>query len=255
MIHRKNESPVDQRGYYNKQAEAFDAGNHIFCRANRNHYKKIDKIIDLLNCEKLNAFGGQILEVGMGTAIHAHRLLDCYPNVSYVGCDLSESMVDVARSRLLPREEMQVNCNLTIADGEKLPFKDNTFGGVFISGSLHHFSDPFRGLQEAVRVTYPGGQIAVMEPNWLFPTNFLPALLNKYERNILKMQKQNFKKWLHLLEVVDIQIGNFIYTPPVPQKFSGYYDKLDNVIAKAPLISRYSIMIYASATKRLEEDK
>lgn len=196
MIFGKNEPPVDQKEYYNEQAAAFDTGNAIFHRANRNHYKKIDKIMDLLNVAKVDFSNGQILEIGMGTGIHAHRLLERYPNVNYIGCDLSCSMIHIAKLRLLPKKETQVDCKFIIANGEKLPFKDDTFDGVFISGSLHHFSNPFNGFKEAVRVTRPGCRIVVMEPNWIFPTNLLPALCNKYERNILKMQQQNFKKWL-----------------------------------------------------------
>jgi ubiquinone/menaquinone biosynthesis C-methylase UbiE len=245
-----SESSIDQREYYNQQAEGFDAGNFIIHRANRNHYKKIDEIINLLSCGKNGNLYGPLLEVGMGTGIHAHRLLQHYPNVNYVGCDLSESMVHIAKSRL--SESAQANCDVIAANGERLPFKNDTFRGVFISGSLHHFPNPFCGLKEAVRVACSGGRIVVMEPNWLFPTNLLPAICNKYERNILKMQRRNFKKWFQQLGVEDILIRNYMYTPPIPHGFSRYYDRLDDAMAKIPLVSRCSIMIYASATKLLE---
>lgn len=203
---------IDQKIYYDKKADTFENGL-FFKRSNRNHLKKIKKICELLNLNDLNRPNYSILEVGVGTGIHAEYLLMQCPNIRYTGIDISKGMINKAKKKL---SEADNNITLLVANGERLPFKNNSFDAAYISGSLHHFANPSLGPIELVRVVKRGGRIAIMEPNWLFPTNFLAGCTKKVERNILKMSKRNFRKWTSDLDIDQTKINNFIYTPPVP---------------------------------------
>lgn len=229
---------LDQKIHYNLKAESFEHGI-FFRRKNRNHYKKIDKICELL---ELHDHDYSVLEVGIGTGIHAIRLLKLHPAVRYTGVDLSEGMLKQAKCAFT-QLDVSMKTALLVGDGSGLPFKDNSFDAAYISGSLHHFPDPQFGLIELVRVVKPGGRLAIMEPNWLFPINFLAGLLNKVERNILKMSRQNLKRWGSDQGIEDIRIINYIYTPPLPTILTGFYDVLDDLLPRIPLISNISIMI------------
>ena len=62
---------------------------------------------------------------------------------------------------------------VAVANGERLPFDDETFDLVTILGSLEHFLDPGQGVLEIRRVLKPGGRALILVPN-LF---YLPDLV------------------------------------------------------------------------------
>jgi len=102
-----------------------------------------------------------ILEVGCGTG----DVLDeaCRragtEHAKGVGIDLSNHLVSHAENRF-PNYVFQT------ADGRKLPFDGPTFDLVFIATVLVHTDAPEEVLNEAVRVTKPGGMIAVLDQDF-----------------------------------------------------------------------------------------
>jgi SAM-dependent methyltransferase len=118
-----------------------------------------------------------------------------------------------------------------------------------LSGSLYHFPDPFKGFKEVYRIVKPEGAIVVMEPNGLFPLNFLQGCFNRVERNILQMRKRNFLTWAAELNLSSADIENFIYTPPFSFIDAKILDRIDQLLGKIPIVSSFSIMIYLSARK------
>lgn len=58
------------------------------------------------------------------------------------------------------------------ADAQRLPFPDNTFQITCVAFGLRNVTDTDRGLAEMVRVTKPGGRVAILEfskpRHWLF---------------------------------------------------------------------------------------
>jgi len=105
------------------------------------------------------------LDYGCGTATTAEYL--SRNGVPCVGADLSYAMLTEATrmGRCVGR--------LVCADGERLPFKDETFDLVVCRGVLHHLPQLSNGLAEVFRVMKPGGLLAVSEPCsdalWLRP--------------------------------------------------------------------------------------
>lgn len=243
---------TDQKNYYDKNAEQFEE-RIFFGRANRNHLKKIQKICELLDLKNNNGSEFCILEIGVGTGLHAKYVTKQFTDVRYVGLDLSEKMLCLAQKKLLSNN--LDNWNFLVGDGNLLPFRNNSFDAVYISGSLHHFPDPFKGLKEVCRTVKPDGPIVVMEPNWLFPLNFLQGCFNRVERNILKMRKRNFLKWASELKLSSVDIENFIYTPPLSFIDAKILDRIDQILEKIPILSSFSIMIYLSARKINKKEK
>lgn len=240
---------MDQKDYYNEKSQGFERGL-LFERTNRNHIKKIKKLEELLDITDSSNY--HLLEVGLGTGIHANYILGRYQDINYTGVDISAGMIVEAREKL-GEAILSKNVNLLVADGEKLPFDHNSFDAAYISGSLHHFPHPYLGLSELLRVLKPGGRFALMEPNWLFPTNLWAAITNRLERNILKVNRQNLKKWASQLRIDNFTIRNFIYTPPIPKSMGWIYDDIDDLFSEIPFVAHFSIMIYMSAQKRLGE--
>jgi ubiquinone/menaquinone biosynthesis C-methylase UbiE len=236
MTNRHSRKNID---YYNEQAEIFDE-SHLFKRENRNHYKKIEKIFELLQLKS----GDRVLEIGAGTGIHAKwltRKLDLH----FTGIDVSRGMIDQAFERLGDVKRIE----FIVCNAEYLPFKDNSFDAVYCSGSLHHTSNPEMTVEEMTRVVKPDRRLVLMEPNRSFPKNLFHALTNPIERNVLMMTLKNFKNWAKKNRLRNIITSYFIYTPPIPRSLIPLYDRIDNFMEKIPLFKRSSIMLYLCAKK------
>ena len=84
-----------------------------------------------------------------------------------VGLDISSKLLAVGRRKHPEIEFLQ-------GDIEHLPFSDESFEGVLLSGVVHHFPDPSRCAMEVFRVLRPGGQFVAFDPNrrnpfmWLY---------------------------------------------------------------------------------------
>ncbi|KKP48329.1 MAG: Methylase involved in ubiquinone/menaquinone biosynthesis [Candidatus Woesebacteria bacterium GW2011_GWA1_33_30] len=234
-----------QRQFYNSSAKKYDNRSFgVYQRANRNHYKKIEKILSIVK----KYIPKKILEVGTGTGIHAQWLLKkTKGKISYWGIDISEEMLKASKERIknIPILTKPV---FKCVDANKLPFKNNFFDMVFCSGTLHHMDQPRQVVKEMARVLKTGGKMVIIEPNRNFPLNFIAGIIDPIERNILKFSRNNFKIWADGLIKIN-KLENFNYTPPAPKLFFRFYDFIDNLFKTIPLIKDFSIMIYMEGTK------
>jgi len=227
----------EQIAHYSKTAAKFDTsvwslGN----RDNRNHLVKVNAIAGAIGA----ADGGLVLEVGTGTGLHGRWLLENTP-VRYVGVDASEDMLRLAAKRMDTGADRVVA--LGIADAHHLPFADGAFDAAFCSGTLHHLSRPGRGVAEIARVTKPGGRIAVMEPNWKFPSTLLVGASTPAERNVFKISPATLEAWGRAAGLERVRLDRLLYTPPAPRSMAKTWDRLDRGIAKIPGLRRMSIML------------
>jgi ubiquinone/menaquinone biosynthesis C-methylase UbiE len=78
-----------------------------------------------------------------------------------VGIDLTPAMLARAEANRAARGLN--NVSFKEGDAEALPFPDGSFDIATCGSAFHHFSDPGRVLCEMVRVTRPGGRIALID--------------------------------------------------------------------------------------------
>lgn len=228
-----------QRSTYENLATSYDLEHK---RENRNHINKIKKISNYLSIDNKE----KVLEIGVGTGIHADYLLRFNnANFKYYGIDYSQAMINQANLRLGGNNLVF----LSVMDGEKLAFLDESFDKVYVSGSLHHFHSPQIGLQELFRVLKKGGRFCVMEPNYYFPTNLWAAHCLEAEHNMKMITRRNLNAWLNHYPV-DFNIENFAYTPPFPKFLLPVFNLLDRAMARIPLIKCCSVMFFISGKKR-----
>ncbi len=101
--------------------------------------------------------GDRVLDLATGSGEAALLAL---PAVQASGCvigaDISPAMLDAARLRLGSRSFLPV-----AADGQALPFGDDSFDAVVCQLGLQFFPDPARGLEEVRRVLRGGRRAAI----------------------------------------------------------------------------------------------
>ena len=100
--------------------------------------------------------GNRLLDVscGAGSLLAAAGARD----IEAIGVDLSDEAVRLAQ-RVAPAAQVAVGA------GEALAFQTGTFDYVTCLGSLEHFLDMGRGLEEMKRVAKPDARFCIMVPN------------------------------------------------------------------------------------------
>jgi len=108
--------------------------------------------------------GARILDVGCGPGDDARTIAEIVaPTGSVVGIDNSETMVATARQRL---EGLDLPVEYRVMDAASLDFEGDTFDGSRADRVLQHLEDPERVLAEMIRVTKPGGVVAISDTDW-----------------------------------------------------------------------------------------
>ena len=97
--------------------------------------------------------------------------------------DINTSMLRVGRDRLLDRGLMR-NVACSIANAERLPFRDSSFDCVTIGFGLRNVTDKQAALASMYRVLRPGGRLLVLE--FSHPaTRSLKTLYDLYSFSVL----------------------------------------------------------------------
>jgi methionine biosynthesis protein MetW len=100
--------------------------------------------------------GARLLDIGCGDGRTSGLWLKRH-GCDYVGVDISENAVQVARSLGLE--------SARIEDAASLPFPDASFDAAACIEVLEHLFEPHRAVSEALRVLRPGGVLIVTVPN------------------------------------------------------------------------------------------
>lgn len=97
-----------------------------------------------------------ILDVACGPGLYTRRLAaNLTGDGRCVGIDFSGAMLAQAASKPLPRT------SYVRGDAHHLPFRDGAFDTVACFAALYLIPDPLPVVDELVRVTRPGGEIAI----------------------------------------------------------------------------------------------
>jgi ubiquinone/menaquinone biosynthesis C-methylase UbiE len=108
--------------------------------------------------------GGEILDVGTGTARIPIALAGADGQARIVALDLSATMlaqaaINIARAGLSPR----ITCRQGDAKSLLDVFGDSIFEGVVSNTIIHHIPDPAPVLEEIARLAAPGGTVMVRD--------------------------------------------------------------------------------------------
>jgi len=123
---------------------------------------KIDLLDEAVLCEmSSNDFSIRILDVGCATGRLLYKLAKHgYTNLS--GVDLAPRIIEVARKKL---SDFKVDFNLRVADSEdNLPWPDNAFDVITMTGVVHHFYRLYDALKEVYRVLDKQGKLIIYDP-------------------------------------------------------------------------------------------
>jgi len=146
-------TPSEARAFYDRFGKRQDA---------QGFYE--DPALDDLIAHAPFAKAAKVFEFGCGTGRFAARLLaDVLPGSAiYIGCDLSPTMVNLARERLAPYGE---RARVFQSDGTTdLPLPDNSVDAVISTYVLDLLSEADIGevLREAHRVLIAGGKLCLV---------------------------------------------------------------------------------------------
>ena len=151
---------------------------------------------------------GLVLEVGIGTAGIAAKLIKYNPHFSVIGLDLSPNMLKIAKKNTKEAKIKADKITLMKADAKRLPFKTESFDLVISHNMLHHLPDPVPMLEEIKRVAKQKGAILirdVVRPSNKFLAKIYTCLFGlKYTKKMHQMYYDSMLAAFSVKEVKDI---------------------------------------------------
>jgi SAM-dependent methyltransferase len=147
----------------------------------------------------------EILDLGTGTALIPIEICRRIDNCQVLAVDLAASMLDLAKMNVAANG-LGSRIQLARIDAKTLPFTDCRFDVVMSNSIIHHIPEPMHALQEAVRVTKPGGLLFfrdLLRPN---EETALTRLVETYAGSENAHCQQMFADSLHAaLSLVEIR--------------------------------------------------
>ncbi len=154
------------RGMFNAIAPSYDLLNHLLSL-------NIDRYWRWRTTQMVPPRGTTpILDLctGTGDLALAYRKVT-EGKTAIVGADFCHEMLRIAEIKTA-RRRLTDTVRFIEADAQRLPFADATFQITSVAFGLRNVTDTDRGLAEMVRVTQPGGRVAILEfskpRNWFF---------------------------------------------------------------------------------------
>ncbi len=143
-----------------------------------------------------------VLDVATGTGDSAIALKKSGAE-RIVGVDISEQMLEVARSKTAA-----VGLEFIKADGELLPFEDDTFDAATIAFGIRNFEDIPQGLREMRRTLRSGGTLVVLELS--LPSNIIVRGLYKlYFYGVLPLVGRMVSRSKYAYTYLPLSVGEF----------------------------------------------
>jgi ubiquinone/menaquinone biosynthesis C-methylase UbiE len=164
------------REYWNRHIHDLEITSHpvgsrgFFADLDQYHFEKLHHLLRLVD---FNGYRGRaVLEVGCGAGTDLARFAKGGAVVS--GVDLSSSAITLARQNF---EQQGLQADLREADGEQLPFPDDSFDLVYAHGVVQYTNDPQALVDECRRVLKPGGEAVFQVYNRISWLNALSKLM------------------------------------------------------------------------------
>lgn len=171
---------------------------------------RFDKLDYLPRVVDFDGYAGKrLLEIGCGIGTDLVRF--ARGGALAVGVDLSQTALDLARENA---RHAGVEIRLELANGEALPFDDESFDIVYGHGVLQYTATPERMVAESRRVLKPGGEAVFMVYNRLSWLNALSKLtrVELEHEDAPVLRKYSIREFERLL-------SDFSETRLVPERF------------------------------------
>jgi ubiquinone/menaquinone biosynthesis C-methylase UbiE len=173
--------------------------------------------------------GMRVLDIATGTGLSAEAALaGVGPTGHVTAADISPAMAEKARERL----GKAPNVSVSVEDGQRLSFADESFDAVLCNLGLMFFPDPVRGLSEFRRVLRPGGRAAVsvntvVERSYnhqinVVITRYLPSLAEAVTRTFALGEASQLQLLFNEAGFADFETDTVRHTFVLPS-FDAYY--------------------------------
>ena len=177
MVNAEAVPAIDRvREYWDRHIHDLEITKHpvgsrgFFDDLDQYHFEKLHHLLRLVD---FNGYRGRrVLEVGCGAGVDLARFAK--GGAIVVGVDLAPSAIDLARANF---EQQGLSGEFDVADGEQLPFPDDSFDFVFAHGVVQYTSHPQRLVDECRRVLKPGGEAVFQVYNRISWLNALSKLM------------------------------------------------------------------------------
>ena len=201
------------REYWNRHIHDLAMTRHpvgsrgFFDDLDQYHFEKLHHLLRLVDFDGYR--GRSVLEVGCGAGVDLARFAKGGADVT--GVDLAPSAIELARANFL---QQGLQGRFEVADGEQLPFPDNTFDLVYAHGVVQYTASPAQLVDECRRVIKPGGRAVFQVYNRVSWLNALSKLMKVGLEHddapvLLKFSIGEFRRLL----------GGFAEVAIVPERF------------------------------------
>jgi ubiquinone/menaquinone biosynthesis C-methylase UbiE len=164
------------RDYWERHIHDLDITRHavgsrgFFDDLDQYHFEKLHHLLRLVDFAGYP--GKSVLEVGCGAGVDLARFAK--GGASVVGIDLTSSAIELAKANFA---QQTLQGDLQVANGECLPFGDDSFDLVYAHGVVQYSADPRRMVEECCRVLKPGGEAIFQVYNRISWLNALSKLM------------------------------------------------------------------------------
>jgi SAM-dependent methyltransferase len=170
-------SSIDEvRDYWNRHIHDLEITRHpvgsrgFFDDLDQYHFEKLHHLLQLVDFDGYS--GRDVLEVGCGAGVDLARFAKGGARVT--GVDVAESAIELARSNF---SQQSLSGRFQVANGEDLPFADDTFDLVYAHGVVQYTADPQKLISECRRVLRSGGTAIFQVYNRVSWLNALSKLM------------------------------------------------------------------------------
>jgi SAM-dependent methyltransferase len=206
-------SSADVRRYWNRHIHDLEISQHLpgttgfFADLDQYHFEKLHHLLRLVDFDAWR--GRAVLDVGCGAGVEVVRFARA--GARTFGVDLSEQAVGLTKLNVA---QQHLRASLSVADGEALPFPDNSFDYIFAHGVVQYAATDARVVAECHRVLKRGGVVLFQVYNRISWLN----LLSKVMKTPLEHDDAPVLKRYSIPEFRAL-VGRFATIDIVPERF------------------------------------
>lgn len=153
--------------------------------------------------------GIKILDFGCGKGKILSEIIKVNPYLNVAGVDVSTEALEIIRKKFKKYKFYQIK------DGEKLPFKTNSFDFIIASDVLEHVYDTENVFFELARVLKPKGKILITVPyhglikNLIIFLFFFEFIFDPQGPHIRFFTKKSLLRCLSKVKLIPLKIEHF----------------------------------------------